>query len=154
MCVYIHKWWRITCTGSRIPGPWAFTRCFLFWRILIYLCFQCTYDYNFYIFRDAIIYSITLCTFYTIVLPPSDECHTSVWPCWCGRLWTHTVRLPTNHHETQQHAIDAATTHLFDLWWLCSTPMTLLAVWDSLCTFFSWFDETRDTMFHRLNIDI
>ena len=27
----------LACTGSRIPGPWAFTRCFLFWRILISL---------------------------------------------------------------------------------------------------------------------
>jgi hypothetical protein len=38
----------------------------------------------------------------------------------------------------------------FDLWPLCSTRTTLLAVWDSPFTFFFWFDEISR---QRLNID-
>jgi len=46
------------------------------------------------------------------------------------------VFVPTNHHQTQQHTGDTAKAAFFNLGQLCSIPITLLAVWDSMFAFF------------------
>ena len=46
------------------------------------------------------------------------------------------VRTPTNYYDTRQHTLDAAKLDIFDLWQLCSTLITLPAVWDGVFLLF------------------
>ena len=70
----------------------------------------------------------------------------------CGLVDTGTYELtlfvlPPHHHDTRQHTVDAAKAFFFDLWQPCSIMISLPAVWDSLSSFFSPFDQTLDNMF-------